>query len=96
MINYPQNHRNQKLFFNYVFPAMDRKPTGCSERLTEILEYRNVTTYNKLKLMYPNFPSHIGIKCDNAFELLEHYLNNMPSAGMLTYDEENPVGALTF
>lgn len=57
--------------------------------------YWNVTTYNKMKLMHPKFPSRIGIKCDNAFELLEDYLNNMPSAGMLTYDEKEPFGALT-
>lgn len=48
-----------------------------------------------MKLMHPKFPSRIGIKCDNAFELLEDYLNNMPSAGMLTYDEKEPFGALT-
>lgn len=95
-INFPKNRRNRKLFFNYVFPAVDRKPTGCSDKLNNILEYKGVITYNKLKLMYPAFASNDEGNCKNAFELIENYLNtNILPPGMLTYDDSNLKGAKT-
>lgn len=45
--------------------------------------------------MYPAFASNNEGNCNNAFELIENYLNTRPVTGMLTYDGSNLKGALT-
>lgn len=97
-ISFPENKRNKKLFCNYVFPAFDRKLIGTSDRLNKLFQFWNAITYNKMKLLTPDY------KVDNpsnryqesTFGKIEEKLNNTPLCGMLQYDGDNPKGALTF
>lgn len=95
-INYPKNRKKRKMFFNYVFPAFSRKETGLSAELTNIFQFCNSITYNKLRLMNPDLLSD---KTDNygqsIFGKIEYMLNKTEISGMLTFDHDNPVGALT-
>lgn len=95
-INFPENRKNRQLFYNYVFPAFDRKETGLSAELNNMFQFWNSITYNKLKLMFPDLMSE---KSDaygrSVFGKIEHKLQNMVLSGMLISDPENPVGALT-
>ena len=95
-INYPENRKNRQLFYNYVFPAFDRKETGLSTELNTIFQFWNSITYNKLKLMNPDLRSDKSdIYGRSIFGKIENKLQNMILSGMLTYDSSNPVGALT-
>ena len=95
-INYPENRKNRQLFYNYVFPAFDRKETGSSTELNTIFQFWNSITYNKLKLMNPDLQSDKSdIYGRSIFGKIEYKLQNMILSGMLTYDSSNPVGALT-
>ena len=95
-INYPENRVNKQLFYNYVFPAFDRKETGLSSELNTIFQFWNSITYNKLKLMNPDLQSDKSdIYGRSIFGKIEYKLQNMIPSGMLTYDPTNPVGALT-
>ena len=95
-INYPENRKNKQLFYNYVFPAFDRKETGLSTELNTIFQFWNSITYNKLKLMNPDLQSDKSdIYGRSIFGKIEYKLQNMPLSGMFTYDPSNPVGALT-
>ena len=95
-INYPENRKNRQLFYNYVFPAFDRKETGLSTELNTIFQFWNSITYNKLKLMNPDLQSDKSdIYGRSIFGKIEYKLQNMILSGMLTYDSSNPVGALT-
>lgn len=95
-INYPENRRNRELFYNYVFPAFDRKESGSSEELNKIFQFWNCITYNKLKLMNPDITSDkTDLYGRSVFGKIEYKLNNMILSGMLTYDSSNPVGAST-
>lgn len=95
-INYPENRQNKALFYNYVFPAFDRKPSGTSEHISGLFQFWNTITYQKLALMHPDFKindkSRYG---ETKFGLIEEFLKNMPLSCMLTYDETAPAGALT-
>ena len=94
-INYPENRKNRQLFYNFVFPAYDRKETGLSSELSISFQFWNSITYNKLKLMEPDI---FSVKSDiygrSIFGKIEHKLQNMPLSGMLSYDPSNPVGEL--
>jgi len=95
-INYPENRKNRQLFYNYVFPAFDRKETGSSTELNTIFQFWNSITYNKLKLMNPDLQSDKSdIYGRSIFGKIEYKLQNMPLSGMFTYDPSNPVGKLT-
>ena len=95
-INFPANKKNKQLFYNYVFPAFGRKETGLSEELEDTFLFWNCITYNKLKLMNPDFQSdRTDVYGRSVFGKIEHKLKNMPLSGMLLYDPDNPVGALT-
>ena len=92
-INYPENRKNRQLFYNYVFPAFDRKETGSSTELNTIFQFWNSITYNKLKLMNPDLQSDKSdIYGRSIFGKIEYKLQNMIPSGMLTYDPSNPVG----
>lgn len=95
-INYPENRINRQLFYNYVFPAFDRKEMGLSAELNTIFQFWNSITYNKLKLMNPDLQSDkADIYGCSIFGKIEYKLRNMPLSGMFTYDPSNPVGKLT-
>lgn len=94
-INYPENRINRKLFYNYVFPAFDRKETGLSSELNTIFQFWNSITYNKLKLMNPDLQSDKSdIYGCSVFGKIEYKLQNMYPSGMLFYDPSNPKGEL--
>ena len=95
-INYPENRKNRQLFYNYVFPAFDRKESGLSSELNSIFQFWNSITYNKLKLMNPDLQSDKSdIYGRSIFGRIEYKLQNMIPSGMLMYDPSNPVGKLT-
>lgn len=95
-INYPENRINRKLFYNYVFPAFDRKEKGLSSELNTIFQFWNSITYNKLKLMNPDLQSDKSdIYGCSVFGKIEYKLQIMNPSGMLSYDPSNPVGLLT-
>lgn len=94
-IQFPRNKRNRKLFYNFVFPAFDRKPIGLSDSISNLFCFWNATTYNKIRLMRTDFLTANNAKRKTAFELVEEFLINMPLSGMLPYDGTNPRGALT-
>lgn len=95
-INYPENMKNSELFYNYVFPVFDRVESGISEQLTSLFQFWHCITYNKMKLMYPDFQSDKkNIYNNTAFGKIEEKLKNTPSPDMLYYDSSNPKGALT-
>ena len=95
-INFPAKKKNKQLFYNYVFPAFGRKETGLSEELEDTFLFWNCITYNKLKLMNPDFQSdRTDVYGRSVFGKIEHKLKNMPLSGMLLYDPDNPVGAHT-
>lgn len=96
-INFPENRKNKLLFYNYVFPAFDRKESGVSVVLEKYFQFWNCITYNKLRLMNPDYQSDKTDKYGRTvFGIIEHKLQNMPLSGMLLYDSENPAGALTW
>lgn len=95
-ISYPENRKNRQLFYNYVFPAFDRKEIGLSKELNTVFHFWNSITYNKLKLMNPDLQSDKSdIYGSSVFGKIEYKLQNMIPSGMPTYDPSNPVGALT-
>ena len=94
-VNFPRNKNNRKLFYNFVFPAFDRKPNGLSDSIRNLFLFWNATTYNKIRLLRTDFILGNIAKNNSAFELMEEYLQNMPLSGMLTYDSANLKGALT-
>ena len=97
-VSFPENKKNKKLFFNYVFPAFDRKPNGTSDRLNKLFQFWNSITYNKVKLMTPDYKvnSPNNRYQESMFGIMEDRLKNMNVYGMLQYDSNCPKGALTF
>ena len=95
-INFPENRNNRQLFYNYVFPAFNRKETGLSSELNTIFQFWNSVTYNKLKLMNPDLQSDKSdVYGRSVFGKIEYKLQNMVLSGMLFYGHSTPVGALT-
>ena len=97
-VSFPENKKNKKLFFNYVFPAFDRKPNGTSDRLNKLFQFWNSITYNKVKLMTPDYKvnSPNNRYQESMFGIMEDRLKNMSLYGMLLYDSDCSKGALTF
>lgn len=94
--SYPENRKNKKLFYNYAFPVLDREEFGASKQLKSIFQFWNSMTFNKMKLMHPNYqPSNKQHSGCSAFENMEYILQDLPMAGMLTYDSSSLKGALT-
>lgn len=95
-IKFPENRKNILLFNNYVFPAIDRKETGISNDLNNLFQFWNCITYNKLKLMYPDFQSSRNdIYGCSVFGKIEDKLQKMPLWCVPIYDSDNPKGALS-
>lgn len=97
-VNFPKNRKKKEMFCNYVFPAYDRKEKGTSDRLNRQFRFWNAITYNKLKLLTPNYTvnSPKSEYQKTVFGTMEEKLNNMPLYGMIQYDRDNPKGALTY
>lgn len=95
-IAFPANRKNKELFFNYVFPAYDRIEKGISCRLDALFQFYQCITYNKMKLMYPDYKYEMNDTSYNrsVFGKIEQLLQSLPIKGMLFYDRNNPVGAL--
>lgn len=95
-ITFPTNRINKNLFNNYVFPAFDRNEKGISCRLDGLFQFNHCITYNKMKLMYPDYEYKINDTSYNrsVFGKIEQLLQALPVKGMLFYDSSNPVGAL--
>lgn len=92
-VHFPQDKRKRKQFYNFVFPAFDRKPYGLSDSIKKLFQFWNATTYNKIRLTRPNFI--LENKSKTTFELVEDFLKNMFLSGMLTYNSNDLSGALT-
>lgn len=86
-INFPKSNKKLKLFYNYVFPAFDRQESGVSKNINNLFEFWNSMTYNKVKLMEPDFkvekPRNKYQK--SMFGLMEERLN-LCRGDMLLYD----------
>ena len=95
-INYPENRHYKERFYNYVFPAFDRESSGISKHISDLFQFWNSITYQKLALMHPNFKSNGKDQYyETKFGLIEEYLKSMPPSDMLTYDASCPCGQLT-
>lgn len=95
-IDFPANRNNKDLFVNYVFPAFDRKEKGISCRLDGLFQFNQCITYNKMRLMYPNYEYDINDTSYNrsVFGKMEQLLQFLAVKGKLFYDKSNPIGAL--